>query len=253
VADLGYFRGSMKNYQKLVIVGPLVLLSMVLACNLYAQPAFTSESSNDGLKFIEDIELTPRKISQKSTQWRHGGTVTYPVSTELPSVISNSNNFDIENCSPVVFKYAMMLDIPVESLQWEKGWFTFLEQWIGTPYHFGGSSINGTDCSGFSGNLYNTLYSKKLARSSRDQANQCSFISPDSLELGDLVFFRNGLFISHVGVYLTNGYFVHASTSQGVTISHLQETYYKKRFYRAGRINSESDYANAESKKQDEP
>ncbi len=230
----------------------MVLLFSLFANHGFAQPALGSESSNVGLKFIEDIELTPRNINQK-TIWRHGGTITYSTGSETDSKHEKEYKNDIENFELFSFKYAMMMDIPVESLQWDACWFDFLERWIGTPYQFGGNSIHGTDCSGFTANLYNYLFGIELARTSREQARQCSFISQDSLHLGDLVFFRNGFFISHVGVYLSNGYFVHASTSQGVTISNLSETYFKKRFYRAGRIYLDFNSANLESKAQDAP
>jgi cell wall-associated NlpC family hydrolase len=224
---------------------------------LFSQPIFSqsiwnAQSSNEGLRFIDEIELTPKATQAQSAHWRQEGVATYASGSEIvPKTSAFKKSISIEQCSAIRFKYAQLLDLPVEMMNWDESWFEFLETWIGTPYHYGGSSLRGTDCSGFSGNFYNNLLGIKLNRTARDQANQCANVSVDSLQSGDLVFFRNGLHISHVGVFLGNGYFVHASCSQGVTISHLQETYYKKRFYRAGRFNVEPDWVKSESKKQD--
>lgn len=241
----------MYHFFKFILFGFLGVL--LFSQSICSQSIWNAHSSNDGLKFIEDIELTPKTPQTQSTQWRKEGIATYASGSEIIIKHSLKKSFNIEQCSAVRFKYAQLLDVPVESMNWDENWFDFLESWIGTPYHFGGSSLRGTDCSGFSGNFYNVVFGIKLTRTAYDQANQCTFISSDSLQAGDLLFFRNGLHISHVGVFLGNEYFVHASSTQGVTISHLQEKYYKKRFYRAGRINTESDLVNAESKKQDAP
>ena len=71
---------------------------------------------------------------------------------------------------------------------------------------------------------------------SRDQYNVCDKIPFEEINQGDLVFFNTRGGVSHVGVYLANGYFVHASCNNGVFISSLNEGYYHKRFISAGRI-----------------
>lgn len=113
--------------------------------------------------------------------------------------------------------------------------------WLGVSYRPGGTSRQGVDCSGLVGNLYNKVYRKQLSRSSQDIAKKdCRRIGRSSLKTGDLVFFntsskrRRG--INHVGLYLKNGKFIHASTSRGVIISNLQENYYRKAWKQGGRV-----------------
>jgi probable lipoprotein NlpC len=112
----------------------------------------------------------------------------------------------------------------------------FILDWRGTPYCYGGSSKSGTDCSGFTSNLYQGVFNKSIPRVSREIYNNCMPIEKHALYEGDLVFFATGGGdrISHVGVYLWDGYFAHASSSNGVMISRLREGYYKRTFVSGG-------------------
>ena len=101
--------------------------------------------------------------------------------------------------------------------------------WLGVPYRGGGNSKRGVDCSGLTSHLYKKVYHKKLKRNSDDQRTQdCHKVSKRNLREGDLVFFHNGRkkrIASHVGIYLKDNKFIHASTSRGVIISSLNEDY----------------------------
>jgi cell wall-associated NlpC family hydrolase len=111
-------------------------------------------------------------------------------------------------------------------------------QWKGTRYEVGGLSRRGIDCSGF---MYVTFKSKLgvvLPRSTELQAELGRGVSRNELRPGDLVFFRTGMFVRHVGVYLERGRFLHASTSHGVMISELGDIYWKPRYWKARRIES---------------
>lgn len=117
--------------------------------------------------------------------------------------------------------------------------YEFIDQWIGTPHRIGGRTKRGTDCSGFTSNVYETIYEKKLARSSADMLRtNCEKVGKGELKEGDLVFFwtrgQHSQTPSHVGVYLKDGKFVHSSTSKGVIISSLNEPYYLKRWISGG-------------------
>jgi cell wall-associated NlpC family hydrolase len=110
--------------------------------------------------------------------------------------------------------------------------------WKGTRYEIGGLSRRGIDCSGF---VYVTFKSKLgiiLPRSTELQGGSGTGVNRSELRPGDLVFFRTGIFERHVGVYLERGRFLHASTSQGVTISELEDAYWKQRYWKARRIES---------------
>ncbi len=213
-----------------------------------------AENGGTSLRFIDDIEITPKKLKKTGSIWRTEGTSIYPSSPERIELFQDSKDkIDIENASSLKFKYALLLDIEVENLPIDDVWIDFLQDWIGTRYVYGGQTLTGTDCSGFSRNLYQKLFGIQLPRTSGDQALTCGTLFKDSLQTGDLVFFKNGSRISHVGVYLTNGRFVHASCTQGVTISQLKESYYQKRFLGAGRIQVNSTLPDTAHNNSDEP
>lgn len=133
-------------------------------------------------------------------------------------------------------KYAEKLEVSPKTLD-NATLYQFVDEWYGVPYHMGGLEKTGIDCSGFVLKLYNEVYNMPLPHSSQEQYAYCRKIKniADATE-GDLVFFRTlGKRISHVGIYLWNDFFVHASTSQGIVISSLHEDYWKKHYAGVGR------------------
>lgn len=131
------------------------------------------------------------------------------------------------------------LDIKLERDD-NKALYREIKTWLGTPYKYAAMEKGeGSDCSGFTMQLYLTVYNKKIDRNSSRQFTQnCKEISRDDLKEGDLVFF-NGKTpgrITHVGIYLKQGYFAHASSSGGVCISSLDQRYYVTHFQCAGRV-----------------
>lgn len=114
--------------------------------------------------------------------------------------------------------------------------FDFVYEWIGTPYRFGGGSKKGIDCSGFTKTLYSQVFNVDIKRNSRDIFSMVSPVRKDELKEGDLVFFKiHSRSISHVGIYLGNNRFAHAS-SRGVAVSSLDDDYYSRYFYKGGRV-----------------
>lgn len=116
--------------------------------------------------------------------------------------------------------------------------YTESAKWIGTPYRSGGNSRKGVDCSGLSTQLYQKVYRVKLPRSSQEQYKKSKKVKRAALKEGDLLFFTgkgSGKQVSHVGIYLKNGQFIHASTTLGVIISSLNEAYYRKYWKSGGR------------------
>lgn len=113
--------------------------------------------------------------------------------------------------------------------------------WVGTKYKYGGTSRNGVDCSGLTHLMYKAVYGKTISRqSSAILTNDCKRISKSQLKEGDLVFFRTdgkkSSTPNHVGIYLKNNKFIHASTSKGVIITDLSTDYYVKNWITAGRV-----------------
>ncbi|WP_232226073.1 C40 family peptidase [Salinisphaera hydrothermalis] len=110
------------------------------------------------------------------------------------------------------------------------------ERWAGTPYRYGGQSRNGVDCSSFVRQTVDTVESYELPRTTVEQAQVGMSIPRQDLEAGDLVFFKTGALSHHVGIYLGRGRFMHASSSQGVTISRLDNIYWRHHYWQARRI-----------------
>lgn len=115
--------------------------------------------------------------------------------------------------------------------------YAFIEEWYGVPYRLGGESKKGVDCSAFVKRLFEEVYGQHLLRTAAQQYATAVPIIRTELREGDLVFFKiRTRRISHVGVYLQDGEFVHASLSQGVMISKLNNPYWTRYFAGAGRV-----------------
>jgi cell wall-associated NlpC family hydrolase len=139
--------------------------------------------------------------------------------------------------SGVVDKYSKMMQVSPSSVS-NAVMYQFIDDWYGTKYRLGGSSRSGIDCSALVQKLYTYVYGMDVVRTSVMQFRMSEYIADKTkLKEGDLVFFRiHGGPVSHVGVYLHNNYFVHASSSRGVMISNLNDTYWTKYYVGGGRV-----------------
>lgn len=134
-------------------------------------------------------------------------------------------------------KYASLLGVLPTNIS-NYSLYHFIDEWMGVRYRLGGNTKDGIDCSAFVQRMFENVFCLDLLRTAREQfASAMSIKSMDSLMEGDLVFFKiKTTRISHVGVYLTNRRFVHASSSQGVTISSLDERYWHRYYSGGGRV-----------------
>ena len=124
------------------------------------------------------------------------------------------------------------------SLRFRQKMMQAIDDYLGTPYKWGGEDSHGMDCSGFVKVVFEKVANKNLPHSVEKLARFGKAVTRQNLRFGDLVFFRrpgNGQ-LFHVGIYLGEGNFAHASTGEGVTISKLTENYYKARFAFARRM-----------------
>lgn len=110
------------------------------------------------------------------------------------------------------------------------------EEWRGVEYRLGGLSKRGVDCSGFVYLTYRSKFRVKLPRTTERLSEVGEAVKRSELRTGDLVFFKTGPGVRHVGIYLEKGKFLHASKRRGVMISRLNNVYWKPRFWKAKRI-----------------
>lgn len=108
-------------------------------------------------------------------------------------------------------------------------------KWLGTPYKYGGTSKNGIDCSSFVQNVMKEV-GINLPRTAHQQFEFSYPLSLNNAEIGDLVFFRKASKVSHVGIYLGSNKFIHSSSSKGVILSSLDDSWYEENFYKVGRV-----------------
>ncbi len=125
---------------------------------------------------------------------------------------------------------------PVNPANQTSSWEKAAAPWLGTPYLYSGSTKKGIDCSGFVMQMYKQVRQISLPHNAAKIYEKSEKISKSSLREGDLVFFGGFWSVDHVGIYLEGNRFVHASSSKGVVITPLNNSYWKKRFKGAGRI-----------------
>lgn len=185
-------------------------------------------------KVVEKPE--PVEVRPEYKRVRTSSTASGKTSSNLfqPKEYAETSS-PLEMFSLLQFKYAIRLDVPVETLQ-NKSLYDTIEEWWGTPYRLGGTTHKGIDCSAFVQTLMMGVFALQLPRTAREQKAITEWIPLSDLREGDLVFFNTRGGVSHVGIYLHNNKFVHASTSGGVMISDLNETYWSRKLLGAGRV-----------------
>lgn len=214
-----------------------LMLIVVFTCTL----SFITNCSfaQTSVKFIDGIELNSEAVSYASA------APSKEISNNVPAKIFSGQYFSAlklatEACKSLQFKYAQLMDTEIEAVS-NLSLFQFIDEWWSTAYRYGGTSKKGIDCSALTGLLLSSVYAIALPRTAREQYAVSKKISREELTEGDLVFFNTRGGVSHVGVYLGNDNFVHASVTNGVTISSLNDSYYSNKYIGAGRIlNSES-------------
>ncbi|MBV9963185.1 MAG: C40 family peptidase [Parafilimonas sp.] len=181
-------------------------------------------------RFLDNVSMTPGE--------KKNSTYTYNKSNQLNSKKSfntDASSLNIEKADWLQIKYAIMTDMPVEQLN-DLPLLQQIDHWWGTRYCMGGDDESCIDCSAFTQTLLRNVYGVNVPRTAQQQYDFSTHINDSDLQEGDLVFFKSGRYISHVGLYLGNNKFVNASTSSGVTISDLNDPYWNKKYAGAGRV-----------------
>jgi cell wall-associated NlpC family hydrolase len=239
-------RSSINNEMKNQFILILLLINLTgcavfrpanrSADNLSAGPVDQESGKKQQPTFIQGISTQPVQTqSVSATGPSNSPESTLYNSSTSKTVVPASGK---EDYNPLQFKFAILTNSPVEELT-NLRLLVFMNQWYGVPYHYGGSSKDGIDCSAFAALLLSRVYDvNQLPRISAEQYHVSRRISKKDLREGDLVFFHTtgkGHRVTHVGVYLYNNRFVHASIA-GVQISNLEEGYYMHHYVGAGRV-----------------
>jgi NlpC/P60 family len=215
-------------------------------------PGNSSNNNNAQPRFIDEITVIPgpaltapaepkrkqvEKKEPKETVQARGFSIQETAPN--PSIFGD-RSAAIENASALQLKYSILLNTEVEQLQ-NKVLLESVDEWYGTRYRMGGMTKSGVDCSAFVQAVFAAAYGISLPRTAREQYRVSQRISRTELKEGDLLFFNTRGGVSHVGIYLQNNKFIHASTSNGVTVSDMFDPYYLKRFIGAGRLDDKQE------------
>ncbi len=203
------------------------IVPAILVCGLYSASAQDSKNVDSniisksstpitaGAKKVEEVDISSRIIKKGAAVIEQAG----------------------KTISGVIEKYSNMMQVNPSSLS-NVILYQFIDEWYGTRYQLGGMGKRGIDCSALVQKLYSYVYGMDVLRTSLLQFRTSEFVSNiANLKEGDLVFFRiHGGPVSHVGIYLHNNYFLHASSSRGVMISKLTDSYWTKVYVGGGRL-----------------
>jgi hypothetical protein len=193
--------------------------------------------SKTNYKFLEEITVNPVAEEKPADLVR----VAIPAAKkDLLLAAKTTSESSIEGAGGLQFKYSLLMDVEVELLK-NLPLLRIIDEWYGTRYIYGGSTKRGIDCSALMQVFFASLYGMALPRTAKMQYDFSRRISRTELKEGDLLFFNTTGGVSHVGMYLCNNKFVHASSSNGVTISDMFDPYYAARIIGVGRVLEEAD------------
>jgi cell wall-associated NlpC family hydrolase len=219
----------------------LLLLINLAGCDVFRPTTRSTDNLSAGTDvhksgntsqpvFIQTISTDPAGTPVKNA--------SVPLSRPETTKPIDHHPIGSDDYNQLKYKYSILINTPVEDLN-NMRLLIFMDKWYGVPYHYGGTGRNGIDCSAFSALLLSNVYDiNQLPRMSADQYSYTHRVSKRNLREGDLVFFHTmgkGHKVTHVGVYLYNNRFVHASIA-GVQISDLGEGYYSSHYVGAGRL-----------------
>lgn len=222
------------NVRLITIVCLLIILSSCKSLQPASRNnanASTNYSKKKNPQFLDDVSITPGEKKNHYAYNKPAQSNKKYYSNIAPS------SFNIEKADWLQLKYAIMMDVPVEQLN-DLPLLQQIDHWWGTRYCLGGDDESCIDCSAFTQTMLRNVYGVAVPRTAHEQYDFSTHINDQDLQEGDLVFFKSGHTISHVGLYIGNNKFVHASESSGVMISDLNDDYWSKKYAGAGRVQS---------------
>ncbi len=220
-------------YRKNIITLFVFLLLVYFGCTSggtvrYQKDNVDIDTSNSTIRFTsaDDLLIVDLNLDLKDP----GDLPDEEQDIQISSLLENYNSnhtYDIPGFDYTTLREKMLMEII---------------KYLGTPYKYGGNTVDGIDCSAFTQNIYKSVLGIELERSARLQFNQGVEINEmNELKFGDLVFFntRKRVKPGHVGIFIGENLFAHASSKKGVTISSLDHSYYSKRYMGARRFDNE--------------
>ncbi|MCX8057070.1 MAG: NlpC/P60 family protein [Ignavibacteria bacterium] len=227
----------------------LLFLSIVfISCYGPVRFATSTNGNGNGKPFFVDSLRISRAINTQSDTTLRFATDLEFTEEELREIISSEEEVKpIENITDFFARYGNIDTNNSIPTNYEKFLMTIIS-YLGTPYKFGGTSRKGIDCSAFTRLIFQESLNIELPRSTLEQVKLGYPVSRKDLQFGDLVFFntRRRQNPGHVGIYLWDNYFVHASTKYGVIVSSMASGYYDRRFVGARRLDEVYSLTNAD-------
>lgn len=142
----------------------------------------------------------------------------------------------VQGCGTTSVKKDRLDFVQIDNTPTQRALLLQYRDWRGTPYKLGGNSRSGIDCSAFVQQTLSTHFNVSVPRTTGEQVKVGSEVSRSEPRVGDLVFFRTGASSRHVGIYVGSRHFLHASTTVGVTLGNLDDTYWRKTFWTIRRV-----------------
>ena len=167
-----------------------------------AVPESNNGPNNSDIEFLDNISVKPGRVYLKKAS---DALEAEPVLVKTERANRMPDNLtDVEKSNWLQLKYSIQMDIAVEEIN-NIPLLQKIDEWWGTPYVLGGSSIRGVDCSYFTLDVMNAIYNTNLKRTAAEQYTQSEKIDWSDLKEGDLIFFKTDASrsISHVGIYMT--------------------------------------------------
>ena len=149
---------------------------------------------------------------------------------------SCSTHKKVNTTAPLKNDYSRTSNAYSESGEKERMILAEFMNWRGTKHSMGGDDRTGIDCSGFVRAVYKNVFNIDLPRTTKMQIKKGSPVNKNELSAGDLVFFKPPTYPCHVGIFLSENDFVHASKKKGVIISQIDSHYWGKYYWTARRI-----------------